>query len=279
MSANVMLLPAHVGSITPSVIAAQVTTGNNQGYTVTVSATAQINTTFMRIVTPALAVSATSIAVNPKVKITISLNGFKSSAGDANTLYYWLPTTGSTTTAPSISTFTSANKLGANTSTSNPDVTFTATATQKIGVALQNITGGNTGWYGCTQYETASGYYSKTQCYLHTQWFFSNLMPPANNSNNLSGYTSVSKDCNLLTALNSSAPTSLTPPSSGSCLTSQPANALFSCSDLNGQYLTQYWNDMGGTTDDYDYNDAEITINCGGITGSGNAATNVYLAQ
>jgi len=82
-----------------------------------------------------------------------------------------------------------------------------------------------------------------------------------------------------MTAVTSTMPTSLTPPSGGSCYSSLPMDSVFSCSALNGQYLTFYWNDMGGSTDDLDYNDAEITIYCSGISGSGNSATNVYLSQ
>jgi hypothetical protein len=71
-------------------------------------------------------------------------------------------------------------------------------------------------------------------------------------------------------------PSTLTPPVSGSCTSSMPSYAYPSCSQINGQYLTFYWNDMGGNPDDKDYNDAEITLSC---TGSGNNATSVYLSS
>jgi Flp pilus assembly protein TadG len=280
VTSNVNELPPHVGTITPSVSATQLTTGANQGYTVSVSVTSKIGTTFLRIFSSTLSASASALAVNPKVTITVSLNGFKSDAGDANTLYYWQVQASSPTTVPSTSTFSSSNELASNKNSSNPNVNINnMSATQNLGIAMQNVTGGNSGYYGCTQYQTASGESTKSQCYLQTQWFFSNIEPPSDNSNNVSGYQKESENCSIITALTTSAPTSLTPPSSGKCFTSAASHSYFSCSQLNGEYLTFYWNDMGGTTDDKDYNDAEISINCSGVTGTGNSATNVYLAS
>lgn len=277
MTANEGLLPAHIGTITDTVSASQVTTGSNQGYTVTVNATATMGTTFMRLVTSSLKVSASATAVNPILTITLTANNFKAAAWDANTLWYWLIDASAPTAVPNPNNFASTQKLASNTTTDNSTVTFTASATQKIGLALQNVTGGEGGYYGCTQYETASGYTTQSQCYLHTQWFFSNIYPPSNNSYNLSGYTVVSSNCSVMTNITAALPTSLTPPSGGSCSTSLPTDSVFSCNMLNGQYLTYYWNDMGGNTDDKDYNDAELSISCSGA--SGNTATGVYLAS
>ncbi|HYW33601.1 MAG TPA: hypothetical protein VE872_00475, partial [Candidatus Bathyarchaeia archaeon] len=41
-----------------------------------------------------------------------------------------------------------------------------------------------------------------------------------------------------------------------------------SCTELNGSSYNFAWNDMGGGTDDYDYNDAEFGFYCGGGSGS-----------
>ncbi|MGH6988688.1 MAG: TadE/TadG family type IV pilus assembly protein, partial [Stellaceae bacterium] len=73
LSANIGYLPGHIGSVTTNVNAAVVSSGSNQGYTVTVTATAKLGTTFMRIVTPTLSVSASAEAVNPQVKITMNV--------------------------------------------------------------------------------------------------------------------------------------------------------------------------------------------------------------
>lgn len=277
ITSNEALLPPHVGTITDTVTATQVTTGSNQGYTVTVQATATVGTTFMRMITSTLTVSASATAVNPILTITLTANNFKASAWDANTLWYWLISASAPTAVPNPNNFASSQKLASNTTDDNSTVTFTASATQKIGLALQNVTGGEGGWYGCTQYEVASGYTTQAQCYLHTQWFFSNIFPPSNNTYNLSGYQAVTSNCSVETNLTATLPTSLTPPTGGSCFSSLPTDSVFSCNMLTGQYLTYYWNDMGGTTDDKDYNDAELSISCSGA--SGNTATGVYLSS
>jgi Flp pilus assembly protein TadG len=71
VNSSVGLLPPHVGSLTPVVSASNVTSGSNQGYTVTVQATTAIPTTFMRILTAQLPVSASASAVNPATKVCI----------------------------------------------------------------------------------------------------------------------------------------------------------------------------------------------------------------
>jgi Flp pilus assembly protein TadG len=302
MTSNENVLPSHIGSITSSASATQVATGSNQGYTVTVNATATIGTTFMRLVEPTMTVSAKATAVNPLVTITINASNFNSSAADFNTLWYWLISTSSPNAQPSISQFTSSSglKLGCNSGCSNTSVTFTATATQQIGMALENDTGGLSD-YGCTQYQTAptTTTYTTTydehthrnvttatttteSCKGSTQWYFSNMMPPSANTDNVSsidtGYQ-ISTNCSLQVQVASTSPTNNTPPVSGQCFSSLPQYAYPSCAQLNGEYANFYWNDMGGNTDDKDYNDAEISISCSGISGSGNSATSVYLSS
>lgn len=293
LTSNIGLLPSHIGNVTTSAAAAQVTSGSNQGYTVTVTATATIGTTFMRMVTSTLNVSVSATAVNPIVQITISTSNFNSSAADLNTLWYWLINSSSPNAQPTTSNFTSSQKLACNHNCTNSSVTFSATATQMIGMALQNVTGGISD-YGCTQYQTAPGSWKWVQrngrwtqqwvtssCAGTTQWFFSNMMPPSNNTYNSSsidtGYTSVTQNCSLQVALSTSLPSTTTPPLSSQCFSSMPSYAYPSCAQLNGQYATFYWNDMGGTGDDKDYNDAEISVKCS--AGSGNTATGVYLSS
>ena len=156
LTSNIGLLPSHIGNVTTSAAAAQVTSGSNQGYTVTVTATATIGTTFMRMVTSTLNVSVSATAVNPIVQITISTSNFNSSAADLNTLWYWLINSSSPNAQPTTSNFTSSQKLACNHNCTNSSVTFNATATQMIGMALENVTGGISD-YGCTQYQTAPG--------------------------------------------------------------------------------------------------------------------------
>jgi Flp pilus assembly protein TadG len=306
LTSNETLLPSHVGSITTHVSASQVTTGSNQGYTVSVSATGAIGTTFMRLIASTLNVSASATAVNPLVTITINASNFNSSAADFNTLWYWLISASSPNAIPATSKFTSSSglKLGCNSGCSNTSVTFTASASQQIGMALQNVTAGLSDYgvnYDCTSYQTVPSTTTTTTtydrqthrdvttttttygtCKNSTQWYFSNLMPPSANSNNVSsidtGYQ-IAQNCNLQVQLSTSTPSTNTPPISGQCFTSLPQYAYPSCAQLNGEYANFYWNDMGGYPDDKDYNDAEISISCSGISGSGNSATAVYLSS
>ena len=292
VTANVAMLPGHIGAITPIVGATQVTTGSNQGYTVTVTATASIGTTFMQIITSTMNVSATAVAVNPLVTITISASHFSANAGDGNTLWYWLLSTSNPGAAPDPTKFATTQKLASNMTTNNKTVTFIATATQKLGMALQNVTGQNTD-YGCTQFQTVNytqtwvstgrrtGYYQSTpiSCQGTQQWFFSNVMPPNNNSYNEIGYRNEIQNCSVQTTLTTALPGNTVAPISGVCFSSLPTYATPSCAQMNGQFVNFWWNDMGGTADDKDYNDAEISIQCSGISGSGNSATGVYLAM
>jgi len=294
VTANVALLPSHIGAITPVVGASQVTSGSNQGNTVSVSATATIGTTFMRIITSTMNVSASATAVNPLVNITISASHFSANAGDGNTLYYYKISSSDPSAIPAVSTITSSQKLASNTTTNNPSVTIpNVSATQKIAMALKNVTGQNSD-YGCTQFQTAPttqtwvstgrnrGYWQTTtlSCQGTTQWFFSSIMPPNNNSNNSSsidtGYLSETQNCSLQVTVTSALPGNTVAPVSGVCFNSLPTYATPSCAQLNGQYANFWWNDMGGNSDDKDYNDAEISISCSGVN---NNATGVYLSS
>jgi Flp pilus assembly protein TadG len=315
LTSNEGLLPSHVGSITTSVSAAQVSSGSNQGYTVTVNATATIGTTFMRMIEPTMVVSASATAVNPLVTITINAANFNSSAADFNSLYYWLISSTSPNAIPSTSQFsTNSQLLGCNHNCSNTTVTISnVSASQQIGMAMKNETAGLGDYgvnYDCNQYQTVptTTTYTTTRVYdQHTrsyqnvttstttygsckgtyQWFFSNVMPPSSNSYDTAsatngvdtGYATETLNCSLQVQISSSPVSGTTAPSSGSCYSSLPQYAYPSCTQLNGQYANFYWNDMGGYPDDKDYNDAEISISCSGISGNGNSATTVYLSS
>jgi len=131
-------------------------------------------------------------------------------------------------------------------------------STQKIGFALKNVTGGNNG-YGRNGYGGAQG---------STHWFYSHISPISHNA-----YSSVNKNCSLQV---------YTVPSSGvwpatvaGCTTSNPSLATVSCATAKSQILLFAWNDMGGGSDDLDYDDAKYTFAC---SGSGGSSTEVYLA-
>lgn len=71
LSSEDALLPGHVGTITANVTTSTVSTGNNAGNHVTVTATGTVATTFMRLVTSSVAVSASATAVDPGSKVCI----------------------------------------------------------------------------------------------------------------------------------------------------------------------------------------------------------------
>src|ERR1019366_5364063 len=69
--------------------------------------------------------------------------------------------------------------------------------------------------------------------------------------------------------------------SSGSpSMATELTNAAPSCSALNGSTYKYAWNDMGGTSDDKDYNDMVYQFSCSGGSsgsGSGNGTTTTGL--
>ena len=62
-----------------------------------------------------------------------------------------------------------------------------------------------------------------------------------------------------------------------------PTNGTVNCSQVPGRTITYYWNDMGGPSDDRDYNDAVFNVTCpsssSGSGGSSQAASSVVLVR
>ncbi|MCJ2125758.1 TadE/TadG family type IV pilus assembly protein [Methylobacterium sp. J-077] len=231
-----------------------VTSGSATLYTMTVTAQGTMPTTLMKLVMSGTPVKVTATAQNPVYTITSTLSGFASSAYDANYIYWYVvPTDGGVPTSSAMTL------LYSNTSSnSTKTVNNTVTAGQKIGYALKNVTGGITG-YGRNGYGAAQG---------TTHWFYSHLMPPSSQA-----YSSVTKDCSLQVLISGSSGTL----KSGSCLTALPTYAAVNCSEAAGKTLTFYWNDMGGGSDDYDYNDAVFKVSCSSNTAS--SQTGVVLTK
>lgn len=93
ITSNTTLLPGHVGAITHSVTTSSVATGNNPGYTVTVSATGTVATTLLRLINQSVNVSASATAVNPTTKVCILIL-------DPSSSQTFLVNSGVTLTAP-----------------------------------------------------------------------------------------------------------------------------------------------------------------------------------
>ena len=225
--------------------------GTTTGYTVSVTASAAVPTTVMSLIEPSVTTSVAARAVNPEVTITASLGNWKSSAWDANTIYWYIvPSDGS---LPATSAMHELFTNNGPAPTSLPSVTITAG--QSIGFALKNVTGGIEG-YGANQYGSQQG---------HTNWIYSQLSPPSK-----SAYPSEAKNCSLqVVTATSTDPTPTETP--GACASATPVNATLNCQQLPGQTIYYFWNDMGGSKDDYDYNDAQYSVTCPGSPSNTNS--------
>ncbi|MDE2006474.1 MAG: Tad domain-containing protein [Rhodospirillales bacterium] len=256
-------LPSNNGvsyTITPQVVTnAQ---GQTSGYTVAVAASGTIPTTILSLITPSVGASVGAKGLNPVITINASLGNWKSSAWDANTVYWYIvPPNGALPATSALHMmFTNTGPAPA----SLPPITVTAT--DKIGFVLKNVTGGIHG-YGPNQYGSAQG---------HTNWIYSQLSPPSANA-----YPTVARNCALQVVVAS--PSNPTPTQSpGGCASATPANATVNCTQMPGQSIYFFWNDMGGGRDDYDYNDAQYSITCGAPSGgsvSASSPTGVVLVQ
>ncbi|MCW3476819.1 pilus assembly protein TadG-related protein [Limobrevibacterium gyesilva] len=278
VTAGLSRLPAN-GGVTPSVSASAVTAG----YQVVVSATATMNTTFLGILKPTIPVSVSATALNPFPYGHFepgfgTAGAFKSSAADTNSLYWYnVPANNSVPPDTALTLLWSSNS-GISPKSPPP---IPLTPDQKIGFALRNTTGN----YG----KDSKGNYLTNQygsTYKHTQTFYSHLSPPTNSTygynstNNPKNVNSVNgasgKNCTLQVVVVNADGTAPSP--AQACVGAQTMPAP-TCTQLAGKKLVFYWNDMGGPTDDKDYNDAVFTYYCGGSTnGSGGTGSTGLLS-
>lgn len=236
-------------------------TGSVVAFTMKVNATSTIPNTLMQMTKGSNAVGATATAQNPAYSLTVSMAGFSSSAIDSNSIsYYVVPADGS---APTLTT-----PLFTNTGTGPPSgsLVLSATASQTIGFMLTNKTDGNatqtkcTYLYGLFRQCTPGNDYGSNQYGGASQsvhYFYSHMMPPSKLT-----YPGVTQNCSLQVVVDSSAQ-----PAQG-CTATLPQYATVNCVQAAGKVLHYYWNDMGGTTDDKDFNDAAYTVACAQV-GSG----------
>ena len=226
-------------------------------FKMTVAASAPITNALMGLAGSASnTIGARATAQNPVYNMTINFGSFNSSAADLNTIaYYIVPTDNS---VPALS---STTQIFSNAVTTNPgSVTIQLTASQSVGFLLTNTTGGKPVttcrqilWYQSCTTGYPNGYgsnaYGGSQGSVH--YFYSHLIPPSKLA-----YPSVSQNCSLQVVSGSATP------SSGSCLSANSAFAAVNCAKASGLTLSFNWNDMGGSSDDKDYNDATYTSSC-----------------
>ncbi|MEJ0062817.1 MAG: hypothetical protein WDO70_06355 [Alphaproteobacteria bacterium] len=259
MTKSIASLPRNSGvtfTITPGT---QTTSGTTSAYTIAIAATATLPTGFMSLAAiNTMTIKTSATAKNPVVTAKADPTNFTSSACDTNTIYWYPIPPGSdlSTYTPPISVMDNAHKLYSNTSTSNPAVTFTMTAGSQIGFAMKNVTC-NT--YGNNSYGGAPG---------STHYFYSNRYPPSKVA-----YPTQTTNRALQVKQKPSNQTQAQVVSgmAGGSLTSNSVNAAPTCGGLGGSGYVYAWNDMGGPTDDLDYDDIAYTFSCA-ATGGGGAA-------
>lgn len=278
-------------------------------FTMTVTASTTMPTTLMALYMSSIPITTTATATNPVVTGNFNTGGFVSYACDTNIVYWYVvPSKGG---APAASAM---NMLWSNNSATPPSTaTFQVTASQKIGFAIENITGARPTSLGGCNYGN-NGYGSQPG---DAQWLYSSLQPPSADYNiapggantGTHGVYETTQDCALVVEkgnTSGSTTTFATPPQgqcysvsgsgentntyssgqmtgnclgcgSGATMTTEMTNAAPSCSQLGG-YAYQYdWNDMGGNFDSYNYgNDMQYQFSCSGGSsggGSGNGTT------
>ena len=263
MSQAMATLPKNSGVTYTATPGTPSTNGAVTNYTVAVAAKASVPTTVLSFIIPTVPTNVGATGLNPVITLTASLGNWKSSAWDANTIYWYVvPTNGSLPAASAMhALFTNTGPAP----TSLPSIQITAG--QSIGFALKNVTGGIHG-YGPNQYGSAQG---------HTNWLYSQLSPPSKNA-----YPTFAKNCALQVVVATSSNPSPTE-TAGSCYSATPANATVNCAQTPGKSIYFFWNDMGGGKDDYDYNDAQYSITCPSMPAntdfSANSSGKVLLTQ
>lgn len=234
-------LPANGGFKSTVTCTANGTSASSYGCTVAISA--NLMTSLMAIVTNSIPVSATATAQSPVYSVQFTFGSFASSAYDFNSIYWYIVPNSGGIPASSALTLLYCNKGCGNTDPTPPQIT----AGQKIGFLLRNVTGGITP-YGANGHGGLQG---------STHDFYSHLSPPSSRA-----YSSVSQNCSLQAETSTTSTANRTAITTGSCFSTTPVIASLNCSRISGKTVTLSWNDMGGGTEDYDYNDAVHKVTC-----------------
>jgi Flp pilus assembly protein TadG len=177
------------GTINPAV-------GTAAAYTVTVSATAKVSTTLLSLIIPSVTITATGTAGDPVVTPNLGFTNVNSRACDGNSVYlYKVPLNANGTgydysAVPAWtkngSVYTNYYMIGSSYQSVPSGQTLPSmTANQPMGVALVNVTDGNTSNSGCGVNVTGANSYGAP--YMSTQTFYSSLLlnnqSPSENTN------------------------------------------------------------------------------------------------
>ncbi len=272
--------------------------------TVTVTASATLKTTLLGIFEPTMTINVLATAQGPGYAIKATqTGGFSAQAGDGNSIYYYkIPPGGGIPTTLSSYTllFTNNPLIDPNWAADNATPkTIALGPNDQVGFALYNQTGARSA-YGSNAYGGTLG---------STHAFFSNLSPTSNlpgygytsQGTYYTGTTNANGSCTktaITTTVNNYVPTATSSCNAHPCTTlvgggvynnnllvngacSTATTAASTCLQLYNNPTQYAWNDMGGSPDDFDYNDAVYTVNCvpnmGTNTASGTRA--VILTQ
>jgi Flp pilus assembly protein TadG len=272
---------------------------------VQVTATATLSLTLMSLVTNSMQVSVLAAADGPGYVLQVTkTGGFKSDASDSNSVYYYIiNSNGTVPTSTSQATlmFTNDPKVDPNYTADNASPKgILVGPNDQVGFGLLNITGGITS-YPKNAYGAGSG---------SAHPFYSSIAVPSANAYSSQGtfYTGKSTTYKGNTTCTSTAITAATTSwqsnkpnacnahpcvtASGKALLnnnllingacSTQATAIQTCLQLYNNPVEYRWNDMGGSPDDFDYDDADYTVSCQpNTTGTGNSnqPANVTLVR
>lgn len=305
-------LPAGITLVSSNVTAAQ--DPSNLGYNVTVTAVAKLNAPILSSVLSYTTISATATARNPTVNLKLSTSHFGTSAADWNSIYYYpVPMSNGQpqyNSVPALSQFyevgTNCNNGSTNWSSSsrcntsaggaipNNKTPPTIGATQPIAFVLENMTAGlssssspsyasngfgskagNINYFSSAFEEAAEPPSQQTNYYNSLLYNVTTTYPTATSSS--------TPNCSLIVQQVTGTSTPTTPPYGGSCFSTSSTssgfqNGALSCAQMNGKTYMFWWNDMGGSGDDHDYNDAYYTVTCS-IVGSATGNTQVVLIK
>lgn len=249
------------------------------GLTVTVTSQASLKSTFLAFFASAFGVTTISKANDPVVTVSTPNSGIgNSNAWDKNVIYYYLVPAASAG-KQYVPPFSALNQLYTNASSSSSTTPppFSTLASNQIGFALANTTGGLVN-YAANGYAPFNGYDAPQG---DTNWSFSTTYPPTEYTNSMqlnsagtawqtnssgayyrnnttyyptaeNGITVAGgNDCSLQVELPSSSGSYANP--TGSCYTKStaPGQQYFtlSCASqgVAGKTLEYQWNDMGGS--------------------------------
>jgi hypothetical protein len=234
-------------TVTPSAASAAV-------YSVSVAAQARVPNSILSMVSSDTAITVMSEARSAGYKVAFSLSSFASNSADANSIYWYVVPANN-----GVPSYSDLNLLFSNTAgSSSRDISAIVGTGQKIGFALQNVTGGISS-YGRNAYGAAPG---------SSHIFYSHLAPPSS-----AAYTLQLFNCSLQTTMQGGLL------SNGFCSLGAPNNATVNCNQTPGRKITYKWNDMGGLVDDKDYNDAVFNVTCPSSPSGADTSNSVVLTR